>query len=190
MRRSLWFLLPAAALATVAAMLWPQREPSLPIELAPPVELVERAAPRVPDLEPPDAAPPAVGAAVGTEPSPSPRIATVRAGLSEYLRARSGPPIAKSLVASGLSGADAERIAARFSLDVADCMLEGLRFDADARSESFDDVLAGLEMSLAGTDVAGGDVIDVERLERVEAVATPCAFDAMQRAGIALPGAR
>jgi hypothetical protein len=103
------------------------------------------------------------------------------------LGARNRRPIVESLIASGLSEDDGERIVARFNLDVTQCVLEALRVDAGARSESFDEVLTGLEMSLAGADVTIDDVIDVERMDRVEVLAAPCAFDAMQRAGISIP---
>jgi hypothetical protein len=189
MRRSSLILLPAACLAAVGAMLLlAEREPAGPTRAVPPVDAVERIATPPPRGEMPAAAgSSAVDAETRVDARDNDRATTVRAALGEYLGERNRRPIVKSLTASGLSEVDGELIAARFNLDVAECVLEALRADARARSESFDEVLTGLQMSMAGADVTVGDVIDRERMERIEILAAPCAFDAAQRAGLSLP---
>jgi hypothetical protein len=116
------------------------------------------------------------------------RIAAVKLRMAENLYRRAGGLFAARIASHGLAPADAKAIIHSYFDQIAECVFEAARTEAEARSIELDDFLAALEQGLTAAEsrFPRGRLPQVAELDRnvTEKRAEPCVLDASQEAGI------
>lgn len=181
----------AVAIAVTAGMIWLSGDGGMlePIVSAP--DRVAAAAPPsassfTPPAEPAPlespAAPPEPSADDAAQDRIAARAEEIERELARQLHARGGNAMIRVLIDNGMAPSDSEEIVRRAMDDIAACVIDALRAEADTGIVPMDTLLFALEAVIAETDTP--EAVEMLSTDTIAANAEACTYAVGQQAGL------